>query len=427
MLRGQHNKVDLGSKLFRLVIGFHSSDDDAVAIKHLKRFESICISYNILPNGFSQDPRVTPSKWTTIKSILYLSVMTINIVHLTLLSAFDLPDKWHLLLGDFFYGHPNGRFFWIFCLNLDICGEYMRQFWIYLIKNGHLTTLKLQHLVYLKGFKSQVLLMDRFYCKKYRFVAANLAVFWVRMLFSVTISFAPILIFIVHSASKLPRTSEQYIYTGFWVVTSYLGIVCTITNLMLTGGLITIQLSYFYFKVAHVARTVQDLATKRRHLNVADYLFDYKATVREIIQYQNEVEHVNIGIRNLFMLVYLGHSVVTDFGVYTALFVHIDRGFMDFFVACVSMIGFTGIGACSYTNGVLLTKMSSCCKNLRKATKRLQLNAKSSIKVTDLEERLSRTDIAFTIGKILDATPRVFVIYLIENISLIMMFKVNFQ
>ncbi|XP_015781340.2 uncharacterized protein LOC107359371 [Tetranychus urticae] len=426
MLRAKH--IGIVSKSVRYVIGFQSSDiNDTVAIKYLKQLESMCISYNILPNGFSQDPSVTPSKWTKTKSILYISVMTINIIHFILLSAFDLPDEWHLLLGDFFHGHPNGRFFWLFCLNLSVFGEVIRHHWIFLARRGHLTTFKLEHLIYSKGFKSRVLFMDRFYCKKFRFVSTNLAIFWVRITYCLTISFAPILIFIVHSASKLPQTSQQYIYTGFWLLISYLGISCTVSNLMLSGGLATVQLSYFYYKVAHVARTVQDLSMKRRRSKNADYLLDYKAIVCEIIKYQNETEHCNIGVRNWFIFVYIGLSAVDNFGVYTAVFVHIDRGFMDFFILGVSMIGFVSIGACSYTNGVILTKMISCCKNLRKATSRLKLNAETFIKETDLEERLSRTDIAFTIGQLLDMTTRVFVIYLIENICLIMMFKVNFQ
>uniref|UniRef100_T1KPF8 Gustatory receptor n=1 Tax=Tetranychus urticae TaxID=32264 RepID=T1KPF8_TETUR len=426
MLKSKY--IEIVSQLVGLVIGFRSSNiDDAVAIKHIKRLESICISYNILPNGFSQDPSVTPSKWTKTKSILYLCVMTVNIIHLILLSAFDLPDKWHLLLGDFFYGHPNGRFFWLFFLNASILGEVIRHYWIFLAKNGHLTTLKLQHLVHTRGYKHQVLFMDQFYCKKFRFVSTYLAIFWVRIYFCVLISFAPVLIFIFHSASKLPQILQQYIYTGFWLVISYLGIVCTLSNLLLTGSVAAVHLSYFYFKTAHVARTVRDLSTKRSYTNNDDYLLDYKATVCEIIQYQNEIEQANIHFRNCLVFFYFGNSFVVNFGVYTAAFVHIDHGFMDFFIAGFSIIGFAGIGACSYTNGAILTKMNSCCKNLRKITSGLQLNVQAFIKGTDLEDRLSRTDIAFTIGKILDATPRVFVIYLIENICLIMMFKVNFQ
>uniref|UniRef100_T1KPG2 Gustatory receptor n=1 Tax=Tetranychus urticae TaxID=32264 RepID=T1KPG2_TETUR len=415
------------SKLFRLVIVFHSKHDDALAIKDLKRLESICISYNILPNGFSQDQRVTPSKWTTAKSIVYISVMTVHIAHLILLSAFELPDEWHFLLGDFFYGHPNSRFFWIFCLNASIFGEVLRHFWIFLMKNGHLTTLKLQHLAYSKGFKSQVLLMDQYFCQKFSFFATNIAIFWVRILFLASISFAPILIFIFNSVSALPKTGQQFIYTGFWLVISYLGIVFTISNLMLTGCVAAIHLSYFYFKTAHVARTVRDLATKRSYTNNDDYLLNYKATVCEIIQYQKETEQANIHFRNCLIFFYFGNSFAANFGVYIGVFVHIDHGFMDFFIAGVSMIGLIGIGACSYTNGAILTKMSSCCKNLRKVTRYLQLNEEDFIKGTDLEDRLSRTDISFTIGKVLDMTTRIFVIYLIENICLIMMFKVNFQ
>ncbi|XP_015789282.2 uncharacterized protein LOC107366213 [Tetranychus urticae] len=430
MLRVKHNHTEIGSEISKLicrVVGLRTFVDDVIAVKYLKQLESICISYNILPNGFSQDPRVTPSKWTTTKSILYLSLMTINIIRLILLSCFNLPDKWHLLLGDFFYGHKNGRLFWLFFLNASIFGEVFRHFWIYLIEKKQWESFKFEQIVYSKGFKSQVLCMDLFYCRKLRFFVTNLAIFWVRILYCASISFAPILILIVHSMYKLPHTLEKYIYTGFWLVISYLGFVCVISNLLLIGSVNTIQLCYFYFKVAHVTQSVHNLALNRSQSNNANYFLEYKATIREIIRYQNEIEQANISIRNLFIFTYLGISFVDDFGIYSAVFVHIDRGFMDFFIVNAAMIGLVTTAACSYTNGVLLAKMNSCCKNLRKATKHLQLNVQAFIKVTDLEDRLSRTDIAFTMGTMLDLTTRIFVIYLLENICLIMMFEINFR
>ncbi|XP_025017600.1 uncharacterized protein LOC112539370 [Tetranychus urticae] len=355
MSKGNH----FVSRLIRLVIGFRSRDvDDEVAIKDIKKLESICISFNILPNGFSQDPSVTPSRWTTIRSILYFSLMTVYITHLILLSVFDLPDEWLLVLGDFFYGHPNRRFFWLFCLNVSIFGEVLRHFWIFLVENGHLTTLQLHHSIYLKGYKSQVLCMSQFYCQKFRFVATNLAILWVRIVLCVSISLAPIFIVIVHSVSRLPKTSEQYVYIGFWLLVNYLGLVCTLVSIMLPGALVTIQLSYFYFKASSVARTVQDLAVRRGRLSKVDYLLEYKTTVCEIIQYQNEIEQVNIHFRNWLIFLYLGISFATDFGAYIAVFVHIDRGFMDLFIAGISIIGLVSIGACSYTNGVILTKVT---------------------------------------------------------------------
>uniref|UniRef100_T1K1G5 Gustatory receptor n=1 Tax=Tetranychus urticae TaxID=32264 RepID=T1K1G5_TETUR len=409
------------------LIRFRSSDvNDAEAISKIKKLESICMSFNILPNGLSQDPKVTPTKWTTVKSILYYTLMTVHIIHLALLSVFDLPNEWLLVLGDFFYGQKNRRYFWCIWLNASIVGEICRYYWIFLIKNGHFRTFKLYSLIYERGFKSEVLSMNESHCRKFRFVASNLANAWFWLVYCIAITFAPILIFIVHSANQLPQTSIQFIYNSFWILVNYLGIVSTCCNMALTAALVTVHFSYFYFKAAHVTGTAEGLATKRGHMNKADYMLHYKATVSEIIQYQNETEQINVNIRNWLIFPYIGLSAAADFGVYIAIFVHIDP-FMDFFVVIVASIGVVIIGACSYINGVILTMMSSYCKNLRKATRYLQLSERAFIKGTDLQDRLSRTDIAFTIGELLNMTPRVFVIYLIENICLIMMFKVNFK
>uniref|UniRef100_T1K3R6 Gustatory receptor n=1 Tax=Tetranychus urticae TaxID=32264 RepID=T1K3R6_TETUR len=424
------NKILTASlpRLIFRVIGFRSSDvDDSEAISKIKKLESICISFNILPNGFSQDPKVTPSKWTTVKSILYFSLMSVYIFHLALLSVFDLPDEWLLVLGDFFYGKQNRRYFWFLWLNASIVGEILRHYWIYLVENGHFKTLKLYYSIYENGIKSEVLSMNHCYCQKFRFVAINLVNAWLWIVYCIAITFAPILIFIVHSADHKPQTSIQFIYTGFWIFVNYLGIVSTLYNTILPGAIVTVHLSYFYFKAAHIARTAESLAAERGLLNKVDYLLHYKATVSEIIQYQNEIEQLNIKLRNWLIFLYIGLSAAADFGMYIAIFVHIDK-FMDLFIVAVASIGVAAIGACSYTNGVILTMMSSYCKNLiRKATRCLQLSARAFIKGTDLQDRLSRTDIAFTIGELLNMTSRVFVIYLIENICLIMMFKVNFK
>uniref|UniRef100_T1K1G6 Gustatory receptor n=1 Tax=Tetranychus urticae TaxID=32264 RepID=T1K1G6_TETUR len=408
-------------------IGFHSSDvDDAEAISKMKKLESVCISFNILPNGFSQDQNVTPSKWTTTKSIFYSSIMTVHIIHLALLSIFDLPDEWLLVLGDFFYGQKNGRYFWFAWMYASIVGETLRHYWIYLMKNGHFTTFKLYSLIYEKGFKSQLVSFNTFYCQKFRFAVSNLANAWLWLVYFIVITFGPILIFFVNSTNQLPQTSIQFIYNSFWILVSYLGIVFTLCNMALTASVVTFHCSYFYLKAAHVARTAEELATERRLLNKRDYMFHYKATVNEIIQYQNEVEQINLKIRNWIIIGYIGLSAAADLGMYIAIFVHIDQ-FMDIFIMIVATTGVVAVGVCSYINGVILTMMSSYCKNLRKATRYLQLSARASIKGNDLQDRLSRTDIAFTVGEILDMTPRVFVIFLIENICLIMMFKVNLQ
>uniref|UniRef100_T1KPE4 Gustatory receptor n=1 Tax=Tetranychus urticae TaxID=32264 RepID=T1KPE4_TETUR len=416
------------SKLIQLVLGFRSSNvDDAVVIKDMKRLESFCVAFNILPNGFAQDASVTPSKWTIVKSIIYFCIIFANIGHLVLLSVFNLPDQWLHIFGDFFCGHPGRRFFWLFWLYMSIFGEVLRHFWIYLVKKGHLKTLRLYDTLYTKGFRSQVLLMSPFYCLKFRFVANNLAIWWIKVIALLTISLAPILVFISESVSQLPKTPQQFIYTYCWLFVTYLGLVCALINLMLTGGLVTIHLAYFYFKAVHVAENVERFARKRRSSHKVDYLLMYKATIREVIQYQNEIEHLNVRFRNWLIFLYLGMSFTSDFGVYIAAVVHIDHNYLDVFLAIVALNGFISIGICSYVNGIVLTKMSSYCKNLRKGTCRLQLDPNVSIKETDIQDRLVRTDIAFTIGQFLDMTTEIFVIYLIENISLIMMFTVNFQ
>uniref|UniRef100_T1L0Z5 Gustatory receptor n=1 Tax=Tetranychus urticae TaxID=32264 RepID=T1L0Z5_TETUR len=416
------------SKLIQLLVGFRSNKvDDAQAIKDLQRLESVCIEYNILPNGFSQDQSVTPSKWTKTKSILYSSLIIVNITHLLLLSVSNLSNEWLLIFGDFLCSYPGRRFFWSFWLYVSVFGEVLRHFWIYLVRNGNLATLKLYHSIYLQGFKSKSVSMNQTYCQKFSFIAANLTILWLRIIFLTALSLAPIFVIIVQTSSHLPKTLQQFICIYFWLLITYLGLVCTLSNIMLTGGIVTVHLSYFYFKAAHLAQIVQDFVRKRKILDNIDYFSEYKVTVDEIIKYQNEIEQLNIRFRNWLIFLYFGISFTSNFGFYIAVIVHIDSGFLDLFIASISVVGSVSIGACSYTNGIILTKMCSYCKNLRRATRRLQLNVKSFIKGTDLQDRLVRTDIAFTIGKILHMTTEVFVIYLLENISLIMMFTLNFK
>lgn len=139
----------------------------------------------------------------------------------------------------------------------------------------------------------------------------------------------------------------------------YLGIFCTLSNLMLAAGLVTIHLSYFYFKASHVARVVQDFAARRGTLNKTEYLLQYRATVSEVIQFQNEVEQTNMRLRNWLIFVYFGVSFAANFGFYLATLVHIDNGVLDVSFLTVCVIALTTIGGSSYTNGIILTKVKN--------------------------------------------------------------------
>ncbi|XP_025016004.1 uncharacterized protein LOC112538563 [Tetranychus urticae] len=383
-------------KAIEPVFGLRLTDFyDADAIKDLKRFESVCISFNILPNGFAQDQSITPSKWTKTRSILYSSLMIVNIFHLILLSVFDLPQDLSLILGDFFYHHPRRRYFWLFWTNLTIFGEVLRHYWIYLYKTGAPFSFHMHNFVYDKGFKPEGLFLSHFYCLKYRFISSNLANLWIRTIIISGISMGPVLIIIVQSASQVPKTSQQFIFTYFWLLTTYLGLVIALTNIMLTGAVITIDLAYNYFRAATEAQAVRNFANKGGVLNKRIYLSEYKEISGQIIHFQNEIEHINLKIRNWLIFLYLGVSYSTNFGFYLAAIVHFDHGPLDIFIGSISILGLFAIGTCSYVNGVILTMMHSCGKNIMKANRYLPLGIKSSIK------------------------------YLIENASLIMMFKVN--
>uniref|UniRef100_T1K282 Gustatory receptor n=1 Tax=Tetranychus urticae TaxID=32264 RepID=T1K282_TETUR len=413
-------------KAIESLFGLRFTDfDDEDAIRDLKRFESICISFNILPNGFAQDESITPSKWTETKSLLYSSLMAINIFHLILLSVFNLPENLSLILGDFFYGHRSRKYFWPYLLNLTIFGEVLRHYWLYLYKTGGPFSFHMHNFVFDKGYKPEALFMSFFYCHKYRFVSNNLANLWIRIIKMSGIVIGPVLIIIVQSASQLPKTPQQYIFTYFWLLISYFGIVCTLTNLMLTGSIIIIDLSYFYFRAAHVSQTMQNLVTGKIVLQRSEFLTYYETIIRDIILFLNETEYRNHKVRNWLIFLYLGISFSADFGYYSAAIVHIDHGSVDFVIILFSGLSLFAIGICTYVNGIILTMMLSCGKNILKANKYLPSEVKSLIKFTDLQSRLSRTDIAFTIGEIFDMTTWVFVIYLIENATLIMMLTIN--
>uniref|UniRef100_T1K277 Gustatory receptor n=1 Tax=Tetranychus urticae TaxID=32264 RepID=T1K277_TETUR len=416
-------------KTFQLVFGLRLTDfDDANAISDLKRLESICISFNILPNGFAQDESITPSKWTKTRSILYSSLMTVHIVHLILLSGFDLPEDLAFILGDFFYGHRSHKYFWLYLLSLTIFGEFLRHYWIHLYKTGGPFSFHMHNFVYDKGYKPEALFMNHFYCHKYRFVSNSLTNLWIRTVVTSSIIIGPVLVIIVQSVSQLPPTApQQIICTYFWLLISYFGIVCSVCNLMLTGAIINIDLSYFYFRAAHVTQTLHNFVTDKLFLQRSDFMTYYETTIRDIILFLNETEYRNHKVRNWLIFLYLGVSFTADFGFYSAAIVHIDNGSLDISIMAISTLSLIAIGGCSYTNGIMLTMMHSCAKNYMKVAQYLPSDVLSFMKFTDLQSRLSRTDIAFTIGEILNMTTYVFVIYLIENASLVMMLIINMK
>uniref|UniRef100_T1K281 Gustatory receptor n=1 Tax=Tetranychus urticae TaxID=32264 RepID=T1K281_TETUR len=418
-----------GTKTIQIVFGLRLTDfDDSDAIKDLKRLESICISFNILPNGFAQDQSITQSKWTKSRSILYSSLMTVHIVHLILLSGFDLPEDLAFILGDFFYGHRSRKYFWLYLLNLTIFTEVLRQYWLHLYKTGGPFSFHMHNFVYDKGYRPEALFMSQFYCNKYRFISNSLVNFWLRTFLSSVISMGPVLVIIVQSVSQLPPTTpQQFIFTYFWLLISYFGIVCSIANLMLTGVIINTDLSYFYFRAAHITQTLQNFVNDMIFLQKNDFLTYYESISREVILFLNETEYRNHKVRNWLIFLYLGVSFTQDFGFYSTAIVHIDHGSFDSVIIAISGFILFAIGACSYTNGIILTMMHSCAKKYMKVTKYLPSDVITFIKFADLQSRLSRTDIAFTIGEILDMTTYVFVIWLMENASLIMMFIINMK
>lgn len=330
--------------------------EESKVIKELKRFETFCLSFNILPNGWSQDQKVTPSKWTKIKSIIYSSLNAINIFHISVLCIFDLNNEWLLKLGDFFFDRPSRRYIWFFCLVGTVFAEAMRQSWIFLMKNDRLSKFKLYYSICLEGFTSSVLLMDEIYCHKFRFFLNILVTSWIRIILLIPISLGPTLILLVHS-STVPKSTEKFVYEYIWLIITYFGLICAIINICLTGALASIHLSYYFFRADYMAKNVQNLSMEKYNLTHCVYFLKHKVTVNEIIKFLNNIEKANKEIANWLIFLYFTITFVTNYGLYIAVFVHIDHGHLDFFLTCICAFGIFAIGSCSYANGIILVKV----------------------------------------------------------------------
>ena len=393
--------------LARISFGFKPENiDENIVINDFEKFENLCIFFNIVPNGWVQDPDRCPSKWTSKVYFVYYGFLLINLLRLSALCLFRLPDNILIILGDFFRQNENGQKFWAFWLIILTVIEILKNRWLYKYSRGDFISFRLNYYLCRYGWKSKVLKMDKPYCLKHRFIAHNLVIFWRKSVYIWLISSVIILLLILFSQSNESKSNLETVCTYFWLMSFSIVLMFNGANALGTGGVVMTHLAYFYFRALAVSNKCQELVSKKNQKKAYD---KYVAVLSYAIKSANEIEKHNLQMSQFLVVLYIGISFASDFGLYTSLIIHIDRGYADSLITLISFYGLGGIGSCSFINGkilnivsgmissmhnihsiddkiILLThfltqQMTSSCKRLRSATDSLKLTIQSNIKV----------------------------------------------
>ncbi|XP_025017799.1 uncharacterized protein LOC112539469 [Tetranychus urticae] len=273
------------------------------------------------------------------------------------------------------------------------------------------------------GFNPVDLQMNELNTKRFRFTIylVSLTIYWVMLIFP---PFCTLLSFSLVLANPMMYQNPKLAFFALlWSPTFSLSLGFTINAIMGFGWYIMCSLYFHLYRLRDLIDYADILLNNSKHGLFAEK--DMQLFCPKVIQHLNNFEAASFKLRYVLLCYFFVISCLCDFDIFLGTIIRIVNSLFCNLLAIGAFSILLSVGILGLIFGSFLTKLGRLTVRLHQLSCRHKLSIQSVSKVSEIMDRAAGPYNGLKIGDFLTLEKRFFILFIAENISILMLFTVN--
>uniref|UniRef100_T1KSC9 Gustatory receptor n=1 Tax=Tetranychus urticae TaxID=32264 RepID=T1KSC9_TETUR len=394
------------------------------AIEHVETLEYFLNHLFIVRSSYkqSQHERSTLMNYFELNHRLIQLSVSLNLVRFAALLIFNI-DTISILLGDPFFKFPGRKVVYILVIILALTMGLFREYVLHLESKGCLQFLSTFALIKKIGFDKRSLKMTDIQLQKFRHVFYTVGRYF-------SISMKMCLPLIVALMIGLRLNNEIYstnlsiwLTSIFWILTEVHALYFAICGVVVIACHIIMVFPIYYYQMMSLVELLEQFSLKE-DLVTAEVVRGLSANT---IRFMNEFDQLNDQLKHLISYVFVVFSFTADYFIFSATIMQrnsalLSTVFFAFGAGVLSIIGFE-----TFILGGFITKLNVIHALFLRLMRKSKIMFTKKSKPFEVLSRITGPYNGFKIGDMITVNKTIFVYYLVENASIIMLLSVNIR
>uniref|UniRef100_T1KSC3 Gustatory receptor n=1 Tax=Tetranychus urticae TaxID=32264 RepID=T1KSC3_TETUR len=407
-------------KRLKSVVGL---PDDADAAQHVNQLidtmETTARGLLVTKRGYEQYMRDFCYEGYAWKNNLVRCVIVVTIIRLAVLLVYYDNELVSLVLADPI-GEKSVGFILIAFAELILCTlSLLREYALYLEESGAIMQLQILKTIQRNGFNPNLLYLSPTENLKFQRIFIFIATNWTNFI-RLSKLIAPIVL--ITLKMQHPKVFQDKLFaqmTILWTVSEIIVARFVVTGLLNTGGHLIILFPWYVGRISTLIGMCKDLLQSPRIRTKELIEFN-----RMAIHFLNDFTTNVTSLKLIFFYLFVIISFCADSIIFLAIAAPLPDE-MKYLLMSIGLIGLTIIGIVSYSAGGIVDMFNQIHGLLIQIMPRSNSRLESKLKVDEIICRLQWPDTAPKIGDFCIVVRELFVYYILENASTIMLLKCN--
>uniref|UniRef100_T1KKQ8 Gustatory receptor n=2 Tax=Tetranychus urticae TaxID=32264 RepID=T1KKQ8_TETUR len=402
-----------------------SKEFDSKVCRLVRQTERLTIIFQVVRNGLDQTniPTLNAFGYRRLKLIDWIITLTslANLLRLVVL-IFNADEPLAFYLGDPLF-RSKGRLPCLTWVSIGITMSVLvREFILYLEATGTFDVLSIWK-VCRDGFNPVNLHMNKHNIKRFRF-----SVYLVSIIFHNVMIGLPIFLSILFFTPLLtnPWTYEipRLAFFGtFWSITLVWQSIYLFDSVIGFAWYFLCALAFHLFQLFDLLTSADLLLNKSKQMLCTEK--DIQSFCSLIIRRLNSFELASRKLRYILLVYVLVYSAAGDVYIFLGVIVRVYSDFLANLIAIIGIFILPLLGLFGLVFGSLITELDKLMIRLHQLTLKSKLSRSTMSKVWEIMYRVDGPHNGVKIGDFLTLEKTFFILFILENISTLMLFTVN--
>uniref|UniRef100_T1KWS6 Gustatory receptor n=2 Tax=Tetranychus urticae TaxID=32264 RepID=T1KWS6_TETUR len=413
---------------FRKIYSFEIPDSkefDETVCNKIRQTERLTIFFQIVRNGLNQSDSVEVDtfgfrrfNWMDwLISILCL----INAIRCGILTQ-NTNDSVAVYLGNIFFRDAKGYVLLLWCLVATIGLGFFREWLMTLEAKGKFKVLSVWN-VCRNGFIPVNLQMNELNTKRFRFTVylVTLFVYW-------TMLATPLFCIFLYLSLLLNNPWAYQIhgltlFSLLWLPVFILSLSTLLNTIMGFGWYIMCSLYFHLYRLRDLIDCADFLLNNLKHGLFAEK--DMQLFCSQIIHHLNDFEFASHRLRYVLLGYFSVIALTGNFDVFIGLILRVHTVSFCNLLATAGFIILLSVGIFGLVFGSFIAQLGTLTIRLHQLSCRNTLSTQSASKVLEIMDRAAGPYNGLKIGDFVTLEKQFFILFTLENISLLMLFTCN--
>uniref|UniRef100_A0A158P5E3 Gustatory receptor n=1 Tax=Tetranychus urticae TaxID=32264 RepID=A0A158P5E3_TETUR len=402
----------------------HSNDVDSYVFQSIRRTERLTLIYQVFRHGLSRSkPGTVPSSgYRALNRLDWIIGITclINWFRALILICND-SESVAIYLGDPLVRNKDRRTLIIWCFIILPIVAIFRGWILSLESKGNLELLHVWN-VCLNGFTPVHLKMDNINCKSLRttIIIVSIFAYYTMLVGPLFIS----MLFIVPLLTNpwVYKTPKLFISSFIWSFPSIFSVSFLLNGIIGFSWYLICSLSFHLFRLMGLLN-MADLLNKSTGIILVER--EVESLCLASIRRLNSFEFTVNKLRYVSLYYVFVFAFSADAYIFLGAIARVYNGFIANLLTILGLFMLSTIGAFAIAFGNFISKLEKLTIKLHQLSCKNKFSLGTASKISELMDRAAGPYNGLKIGDFVTLEKRFFILFIVENISLLMLFTVN--